>query len=106
MDANEETNNSDNESEEDIASFAFSLHANQPGALLSALSCIAKLDLNLSRIESRPSKRELGEYVFFIDIELSDKVKKIDQLLTKNLSEFCAHLVHFGSFNSSEINAD
>ena len=52
----------------DINSIAFSLHANSPGALLKTLSCIASFGLNMSRIESRPSKRELGEYVFFVDI--------------------------------------
>ena len=42
------------------ASIAFSLKSNSPGALLKALNCIANLGLNMSRIESRPSKRELG----------------------------------------------
>ncbi|WP_398336453.1 prephenate dehydratase, partial [Vulcanococcus sp.] len=35
-----------------LASLAFSLHSNQPGALLQALSCFAQLALNMSRIES------------------------------------------------------
>ena len=56
--------------EGDVASLAFSLHRNAPGALLEALACLAEQGLNMSRIESRPSKRELGEYVFFVDVEL------------------------------------
>ncbi len=58
------------------ASMAFSLKSNSPGALLEALNCIADLGLNMSRIESRPSKRELGEYVFFIDLDLNHSNKK------------------------------
>jgi prephenate dehydratase len=49
-----------------LASLAFSLHSNQPGALLEALGCFARRGLNMSRIESRPSKREMGEYIFFV----------------------------------------
>lgn len=50
-------------------SIAFSLPANQPGVLVNALQIFAKAEINLSRIESRPTKRSLGEYVFFIDLE-------------------------------------
>ena len=58
----------------DVASFAFSLHANAPGSLLEALTCVARLGFNMSRIESRPSKRELGEYVFFVDVEFESSI--------------------------------
>ncbi len=89
-----------------FASFAFSLHANAPGALLKALSCIAELGLNMSRIESRPSKRELGEYVFFIDVELPNgEVKEMHQLI-RRLEPLCAHLASFGSYPSSELQLD
>ncbi len=85
----------------DIASLAFSLKANQPGSLLKALSYIADLGLNMSRIESRPSKRELGEYVFFIDLDLSSfESKPYNQLLIE-LEPLCEHLVHFGSYKSN-----
>ena len=50
-------------------SLAFSLPANAPGALLQPLQVFAHQQLNLSRIESRPSKRALGDYVFFLDVE-------------------------------------
>ncbi len=87
----------------DFTSFAFSLNSNKPGALLEALSCIASLGLNMSRIESRPSKRELGEYIFFIDIELKEDPEDINILLTKALSKACDHIVHFGSYPNSEF---
>ena len=80
-----------------LASLAFSLHANQPGALLEALSCFARRRLNMSRIESRPSKRELGEYIFFVDLELGDAVADLDAAL-EELRPFCEHLALFGAY--------
>lgn len=50
-------------------SLAFSMPANTPGALVKPLQIFAQLGINLSRIESRPTKRSLGEYLFFMDLE-------------------------------------
>lgn len=52
------------------ASIAFSLPKNSPGALLDPLATIASRNINMSRIESRPTKRLLGEYLFFVDCEI------------------------------------
>lgn len=51
-------------------SLAFSVPKNIPGALLMPLKIFAKRQINLSRIESRPAKTALGDYVFFIDAEI------------------------------------
>jgi prephenate dehydratase len=51
------------------SSLAFSLKRNMPGALVKPLLVFADRKINLSRIESRPTKRSLGEYIFFLDIE-------------------------------------
>ncbi|CCQ94159.1 Prephenate dehydratase [[Clostridium] ultunense Esp] len=45
------------------------LGADFPGALHQVLSCFSWRKINLSRIESRPTKKGLGSYHFFIDIE-------------------------------------
>jgi len=90
----------------DIASLAFSLHQNSPGALLEALSFISNLGLNMSRIESRPSKRELGEYIFFIDVELTNHEPKLYKELMNMLKPLCENLVGFGSYKNSEIDND
>ncbi|HVJ50390.1 prephenate dehydratase [Desulfitobacterium sp.] len=42
---------------------------NVPGSLAQILQEFASRNINMSRIESRPSKKKLGEYVFFIDID-------------------------------------
>jgi prephenate dehydratase len=40
---------------------------NKPGALVEALTEFAIRDIDLTRIESRPTRIELGTYVFFLD---------------------------------------
>ena len=80
-----------------MASLAFSLHSNQPGALLEALGCFAQRGLNMGRIESRPSKREMGEYIFFVDLELPDGSTPLEAALAE-LSPLCEHLALFGAY--------
>ena len=92
--------------EGDVASLAFSLHRNAPGALLEALAAVADLGLNMSRIESRPSKRELGEYVFFLDVDLPLGGGALLQQLTERLAPLCEHLAQFGAYPSSELPED
>lgn len=41
----------------------------EPGSLLLILSEFAYRHVNLTKIESRPSKQGLGDYIFFIDVE-------------------------------------
>ncbi|AKB45083.1 MAG TPA: prephenate dehydratase [Methanosarcina vacuolata] len=45
------------------------LEKDRPGALYEILGAFAKNKINLTRIESRPSKKELGDYYFYIDFE-------------------------------------
>ena len=80
-----------------LASLAFSLRANQPGALLQALACFAHRSLNMSRIESRPSKREMGEYIFFVDLDLPEGQAPLQQAL-EELQPLCEHLAVFGAY--------
>jgi prephenate dehydratase len=44
-------------------------NVNYPGLLLELLEAFANRDINLSRIESRPSGERLGDYLFHIDFE-------------------------------------
>ncbi|ELZ05840.1 prephenate dehydratase [Natrialba aegyptia] len=44
-------------------------NANYPGLLLELLEPFADRDINLTRVESRPSGQRLGDYIFHVDIE-------------------------------------
>ena len=41
----------------------------RPGSLLAILQEFAARDINITKLESRPTKRDLGDYCFFIDFE-------------------------------------
>ncbi len=77
---------------------AFSLPENAPGALVKALEIFARRDINLSKIESRPSKRSLGEYIFFIDLEGNSHDAEIKDALA-DLSACTEVLKVFGNYN-------
>ncbi len=53
----------------------------RPGLLYDLLGMFAHLKINLTKIESRPSKRKLGEYVFFIDLEGHREDKFVKEIL-------------------------
>jgi len=50
-------------------SVACEIAKDQPGALLLILQEFAFRHINLTKIESRPLKRRLGDYVFIVDLE-------------------------------------
>lgn len=79
-------------------SMAFSLPYNAPGALVKALSIFASRNINLSKIESRPTKRSLGEYIFFIDLEGNSHDEKIRDALA-DLSDCTEVLKVFGNYS-------
>lgn len=88
-----------------LLSLAFSLRANQPGALLEALACFSETGLNMSRIESRPSKRELGEYIFFVDLELDGAGDSLERALAR-LRPLCEHLALFGAYPITNLTTE
>lgn len=45
---------------------------NRPGGLLSVLKLFENARMNMTRIESRPSKSGLGDYIFFVDFILPE----------------------------------
>lgn len=85
------------ETEQVYTSIAFSLPANKPGALLQALQIFAERQINLSRIESRPSRRSMGDYVFFIDAEISQTAAAF-QSAWQQLQACTEVLKSFGSY--------
>jgi len=53
----------------DKTSLALFMKKDKPGALLMILSEFAYGEINLTKIQSRPTKRQLGDYMFFVDLE-------------------------------------
>jgi len=63
--------------------------ANEPGALFNLLKPLAENGLSMTRIESRPSKSGLWQYIFFIDIDghtSNPAVEKALQTINKKAS--------------------
>lgn len=64
-------------------SLLVTLPEDAPGALHQVLSAFAWRKLNLTRLESRPTKKRLGSYYFYIDV-----VETVDSvLLTAAMAE-------------------
>jgi prephenate dehydratase len=78
-------------------SLAFSVPANVPGALAKPLEVFASRGINLSKIESRPTKRSLGDYLFFIDLE-ADATQEAIQAAIEELATYTETLKVFGSY--------
>ena len=51
----------------DKTSIIFSIYEDHPGSLYRILGIFEKYNINLTKIESRPSKQGLGKYLFFVD---------------------------------------
>jgi prephenate dehydratase len=80
-------------------SLAFSVPKNVPGTLVKPLQIFADRGINLTRIESRPKKRTLGEYVFFMDLECNIK----DDLVQAAIEELAIHTENMKLFGSYTI---
>lgn len=85
-------------------SLAFSLPKNVPGALVKTLQIFAERSINMSRIESRPTKRSLGEYLFFVDLE-TDGEQEAVQAALEDLAHCTETLKIFGSYRVQSVDA-
>jgi len=68
---------------DDKTSIVFSAAKDKPGGLYNVLGEFAVRNINLTKIESRPSKRALGDYFFFIDLQGHRTDKPVKEALTK-----------------------
>jgi prephenate dehydratase len=78
--------------------------ANYPGLLLEMLTAFAERDINLSRVESRPSGRRLGDYNFHFDIEAGLYEARTQEALAE-LEAVCADgwVRRLGSYDTEHV---
>ncbi len=69
----------------------------RPGALNEILNILARRNINLTRIESRPVKGEPGKYLFFIDM-LGHMEDGIITEACERLKESCSYFEWLGSY--------
>lgn len=81
----------------DKTSIVFSLFEDRPGGLYEILGYFADKNINLTKIESRPSKKGLGKYIFFIDFEGHYEDKIVKNILD-TISENTPFLKLLGSY--------
>ncbi|OGC23746.1 hypothetical protein A2291_05115 [candidate division WOR-1 bacterium RIFOXYB2_FULL_42_35] len=67
----------------DKTSIVFSIRRDRPGGLHDVLAVFAVRNINLTKIESRPSKKALGDYYFFADMEGHRNDKAIAEALSE-----------------------
>jgi prephenate dehydratase len=72
---------------------------NVPGALVAAMTEFAIRDIDLTRIESRPTRIELGTYVFFLDCVGHIDDDPVAEAL-RALHRRCADVRYLGSWSS------
>lgn len=53
---------------DDKTSFCFGFREDRAGVLIEALQVLAQGQINMTKLESRPSKDVLGQYIFLVDI--------------------------------------
>jgi len=70
---------------------------NHPGALLEILTEFTVRGIDLTRIESRPTKKQLGDYFFSIDFEGHVDDERVGEAL-KGLHQICADVKFLGSY--------
>lgn len=85
---------------QDRTSVMFSIQ-HKVGALYKALSPFRKYRLNMTKIESRPSKRKAWEYFFFVDCDGHQEDSKVAKAIAE-LREQCNFVKVLGSYPNAE----
>ena len=82
---------------DDKTSLGFTIKENVPGALHAVLTEFANETIQLTKVESRPAKGWLGDYVFLIDLEGHREDAHVARALDR-IRDHCAILKIFGSY--------
>ena len=75
--------------------------AHSPGALADVLAVFKANKINLTWIESFPTKEAKGEYIFFVDFDGHTEDAKVKKTI-KSLEEMCEAVQVLGSFPAAK----
>lgn len=81
----------------DKTTLALYIHHDQPGALLAILNEFSVRGVNMTRIESRPTRKALGDYYFSVDIEGHISDARVAEALM-GLHRVCLDVRYLGSY--------
>jgi len=76
---------------------AFYFDKDSPGSLFKVFEDFANAKINLTKIESRPTRQEFGDYIFYMDFEGNPSEKNVRETLNK-VSRKVARLKILGSY--------
>ncbi len=85
----------------DRTSILFAIH-DKPGALVSALSAFDESKVNLSKIESRPSKQKDWEYIFYVDVAGHKGDQEVANAID-TLEQHCSMTKILGSYPDTNL---
>jgi chorismate mutase/prephenate dehydratase len=85
----------------DKTSIMFSIK-DRPGSLYEILLPFKRARINLTKIESRPSRRKAWEYIFFVDMVGHIEDKKVKKAI-ESLKEQCLYLKILGSYPQGNV---
>ena len=81
----------------DKTTLSLFIHQQRPGALLAILNEFAVRGVNLTRIESRPTRKALGDYYFSVDFEGHVSEARVAEALM-GLHRVCLDVRFLGSY--------
>lgn len=80
----------------DRTSILFSVR-DRPGSLVAALQAFDAFQINMSKIESRPSKQQDWEYIFYVDLAGHCEDEQVSSAI-KTLEDHCSLVKLLGSY--------
>ncbi|MEE9199114.1 MAG: prephenate dehydratase [Dehalococcoidia bacterium] len=81
----------------DRTSLWFSFADDRPGLLVAVLGQFAQRNINLAKVESRPSKESLGQYIFLLDLDGHREESPVREAL-QEVEKTCSRLKILGSY--------
>ena len=81
----------------DKTSLCFSFNDDQPGLLYKVMGLFAEAGINLTKVESRPTRTGLGRYVFLVDLEGHRTDASVASVIA-NVQKAVSELKVFGSY--------